>query len=73
VRLHGPGANKYQGDYSKQALRAWASRIEVWRKDLKHVFVYFDNDQAAYATKNALELKQMLETGGKTGKAQSAA
>ena len=60
VRLHGPGANKYQGDYTQQALQTWASRIEAWRKELKHVFVYFDNDQAAYAPKNALELKRMV-------------
>ncbi len=59
VRLHGPG-NKYQGDYSAATLRTWASRIEQWRKDLKHVFVYFDNDQAAFAAKNALELKGMI-------------
>jgi len=61
VRLHGPGANKYQGDYSEETLRTWASRIEAWRKELKHIFVYFDNDQAAYAPKNALELKKMLK------------
>ena len=61
VRLHGPG-NKYQGDYSDQILRNWARRIEAWRKELKHVFVYFDNDQAGYAPKNALELKEMVST-----------
>jgi uncharacterized protein YecE (DUF72 family) len=59
VRLHGPG-NKYQGDYSDQILRSWARRIEEWRKQLKHVFVYFDNDQAGFAPKNAMELKQMV-------------
>ena len=59
VRLHGPG-NKYQGDYSKQTLRDWADRIAAWRRELKHIFVYFDNDQAAFAAKNALELKQMV-------------
>jgi uncharacterized protein YecE (DUF72 family) len=59
VRLHGPG-DKYQGDYSRSTLRAWAKRIEAWRKELKHIFVYFDNDQAAFAAKNALELKHMV-------------
>jgi len=61
VRLHGPGANKYQGHYTEQTLRTWAARIEAWRNELKHIFVYFDNDQAAYAPKNALELKRLLE------------
>ncbi len=60
VRLHGPGASKYQGDYSEDALRTWASRIDAWRRELQHIFVYFDNDQAGYAPKNALELKRML-------------
>ncbi len=59
VRLHGPG-NKYQGDYSEDTLRGWAEKIAAWRKQLKHVFVYFDNDQAAFAAKNALELKQLV-------------
>jgi uncharacterized protein YecE (DUF72 family) len=59
VRLHGPG-NKYQGDYSRQILRNWAKRIEAWRRSLRHVFVYFDNDQAGFAPKNALDLKKMI-------------
>ena len=59
LRLHGPGS-KYQGDYSSSTLRTWAKRIEKWRRELKHVFVYFDNDQAAFAPKNALELKEMV-------------
>ena len=61
LRLHGPG-NKYQGDYGRSTLRSWAKRIENWGKELTHVFVYFDNDQAAFAPKNALGLKQMIDT-----------
>jgi uncharacterized protein YecE (DUF72 family) len=60
VRLHGPGAGKYQGSYSHAQLRGWAKRIQVWAKTLKAVYVYFDNDQAAYAAQNALELQQMI-------------
>lgn len=56
VRLHGPGG-PYQGSYSHQVLRHWAERIAGWRSRLKSIFVYFDNDQAGYAAKNALELK----------------
>jgi len=59
VRLHGPG-NKYQGDYSKKTLHTWANRISAWRNELKHIFVYFDNDESGFAAKNALELKQMV-------------
>ena len=59
VRLHGPG-RKYQGDYSSQQLRGWARRIGRWRNTVKAIYVYFDNDQAGYAAKNATELKAML-------------
>ena len=59
VRLHGPGA-KYQGDYSKQILEHWAQRIAEWSQKLRAVYVYFDNDQAAYAARNALELKRLV-------------
>ena len=59
VRLHGPGG-KYQGSYSDDQLRAWADRIREWSKKLRAVYVYFDNDQAAYAPRNALTLKQMV-------------
>jgi uncharacterized protein YecE (DUF72 family) len=59
VRLHGPG-NKYQGDYSRETLGTWARRIAEWQKNLRHIFVYFDNDQAGFAPKNALELKSLV-------------
>jgi uncharacterized protein YecE (DUF72 family) len=59
VRLHGPG-RKYQGDYSTKQLRDWARRISAWRDDLDAVYVYFDNDQAGYAAKNASQLKNLL-------------
>ncbi len=60
VRLHGPAAGKYQGSYSNERLQEWARRIQDWSKDLKAVYVYFDNDQAGYAAQNALTLKQMI-------------
>jgi uncharacterized protein YecE (DUF72 family) len=60
VRLHGPGA-AYQGAYSAATLRRWAARIRDWQKSLKAIYLYFDNDQAGYAAKNALSLKRMLE------------
>jgi uncharacterized protein YecE (DUF72 family) len=73
VRLHGPSENKYQGDYSKKILEAWAKRIAVWTKELKHVFVYFDNDQSGFAAKNALELKKMVNEGSQLAKSRKAA
>jgi uncharacterized protein YecE (DUF72 family) len=60
VRLHGPGAGKYQGSYDDRRLRAWAKRIEDWGKKLKAIYIYFDNDQAGYAAENALRLREMV-------------
>ena len=59
VRLHGPGA-KYQGDYPHTVLESWARRLERWSPRLEAAYVYFDNDEAAYAVKNAKELKRLV-------------
>ena len=59
VRLHGPADRKYQGSYSDDRLQVWARQIEDWAKELKAVYVYFDNDQAGYAAQNALSLKRL--------------
>lgn len=59
IRLHGPGG-PYQGSYSQETLREWARKIERWGERLKDIYVYFDNDQAAFAAGNALQLKQMV-------------
>ena len=58
VRLHGPGG-KYQGCYTGATLRAWAKWIEQW-SSLRAIYIYFDNDQAGYAARNALELKRLV-------------
>ena len=31
-----------------------------WQKRLRGIYLYFDNDQAAYAVENALGLKRMM-------------
>jgi len=59
VRLHGP-LGPYQGSYPEAALRIWAERVQKWRRKLKGVYIYFDNDQQAFAARNALELKRLL-------------
>ena len=58
VRLHGPGG-KYQGSYPHPELQQWARRIGDWRRTLRAVYVYFDNDMAGYAAQNAAELRRM--------------
>jgi uncharacterized protein YecE (DUF72 family) len=59
VRLHGP-LGKYQGSYSPAALEIWAQRIRDWRSKLKKIYMYFDNDQEAFAVRNALDLKRLV-------------
>ncbi len=60
IRLHGPDANKYQGDYSKDTLQNWRDSIRNWKNDGKTVYCYFDNDQSGYAAHNADQLQAML-------------
>jgi len=46
------------------AIRGTLLSLEVirgWEKDLRAVYVYFDNDQAGYAVENARTLREMLE------------
>ena len=59
IRLHGPGG-AYQGRYTEKRLGGWAGDIRHWRRRLKDIYVYFDNDLHGYAAHNALELKKML-------------
>ncbi len=60
IRLHGPGA-KYQGSYSGKVLADWAKSIRKWVRARKDVYIYFDNDQEAYAVYNARTLAALLK------------
>ncbi|MFQ5984746.1 MAG: DUF72 domain-containing protein [Alphaproteobacteria bacterium] len=61
IRLHGPG-ERYVGNYDEATLGAWAQRLRAWRQDGKDSYVYFDNtDEADYALRNALRLKELTE------------
>mgnify|MGYP003574877510 CR=1 FL=1 len=60
LRLHGPGAGKYQGSYSDEALMEWAVQCKKWL-ETKDVFVYFDNDEKGYAPMNALHLLHFIK------------
>src|SRR5207253_3573217 len=69
VRLHGPTQSKYQGSYSDAQLENWARRIEEWRRTLDAVYVYFDNDDSAYAVNNALTLKRLVSASSRPRRA----
>jgi uncharacterized protein YecE (DUF72 family) len=60
VRLHGPTQFKYQGSYTDAQLEVWADRIRSWKRKMKAIYVYFDNDDSAYAVDNALTLKRFV-------------
>jgi uncharacterized protein YecE (DUF72 family) len=51
---------KYQELYSTDRLRRWAKQVEEWAKYLASIYIYFDNDQAGYAARNALEVKRLI-------------
>ncbi|MEZ0059935.1 uncharacterized protein YecE (DUF72 family) [Bradyrhizobium elkanii] len=57
LRLHGP-MRWYRHDYSRKELAIWAERIRAI--GAKRAWIYFNNDNDAYAPKNAATLRRML-------------
>ena len=60
VRLHGSGS-AYTGNYRAPGLRLWVDRAHGWNRKSKEVFLYFDNDEKAYAAKNGRRTISLLE------------
>jgi uncharacterized protein YecE (DUF72 family) len=69
VRLHGPD-DPYQGQYGDCALASWADAFKRWRRGGREVYCYFDNDEAAYAPRDALRLQERAGRGGKVRRAR---
>ncbi len=61
MRRHGEGGS-YATNYTTEQLKKDAKRIKEYLKIGKDVYIYFNNDTFAYAPKNALELKAILES-----------
>ena len=59
LRLHGSRV-LYGSDYTDEELSAWAPRVGRWSSEGRDVYVYFDNDQKAYAPHDALELARQV-------------
>lgn len=59
VRLHGP-VRAYAGSYRRLRLERWAETIRALVPHVDETFVYFNNDQNAYAPKNAQTLQSLL-------------
>jgi uncharacterized protein YecE (DUF72 family) len=60
LRFHGATAAKYSGSYSDEALQSWAQQMDEWRKNLRAIYAYFNNDIGGHAVRNAKKLKQLV-------------
>jgi uncharacterized protein YecE (DUF72 family) len=59
IRLH--GARKlYASRYTDEELDEWAALVDAWRRRGSDVYVYFDNDNKAYAPGDARRLLDRL-------------
>lgn len=63
VRLHGP-VRAYAGSYRAVRLARWAEAIRELAAGVDETFVYFNNDERAFAPRNALALRALLEASG---------
>lgn len=63
VRLHGT-SGRYQGAYSPAALRSWADWLTREARAGRRAWVYFNNDVAAQAPRDAARLKRLVARRG---------
>lgn len=66
VRMHGSEL-LYNSSYTEPELRDWAARILEWKDKHLDCYIYFNNDAFAFATHNALRLKELVS--GRLGRA----
>jgi len=59
VRFHG-STGLYDSCYTDDELRSWAEKIARLGNGLSAVYVYFNNDSHAFATRNAKKLMELL-------------
>lgn len=59
VRLHGP-VRAYAGSYRRVRLERWAATILALEPQVSGAFVYFNNDERAFAARNAVTLRELL-------------
>lgn len=60
IRLHGP-VRAYRGSYRRLRMEAWAGAIRTLAGAVETTYIYFNNDERAFAARNALALRDMLE------------
>jgi uncharacterized protein YecE (DUF72 family) len=59
MRFHG-GTDLYASCYSDEELSRWAEGLSEISKNLKDLYIYFNNDAHAYAVSNAKTIKKIL-------------
>lgn len=62
IRFHG-SEGLYSSCYSDEELSQWASKIAQLGKEVKAVYIYFNNDAEAFAVRNALTLAEFINKG----------
>lgn len=62
IRAHGPSGD-YRENYPDQVLEHWADHILTWRRQMRTVYVYFDNDQKSAAPRDAQRLRSLVNGG----------
>jgi uncharacterized protein YecE (DUF72 family) len=60
IRFHGHD-NLYSSCYTDEELNNWSKNIVELSQDLETVYIYFNNDVAGYALKNAVTLGDYIE------------
>ncbi|WP_426519093.1 DUF72 domain-containing protein [Diaminobutyricibacter sp. McL0618] len=64
IRMHGPDHDHlYAGSYSDADLHWWAERAAEWNR-MGDVYIYFNNDGAGNAVRNAESLRGILARSG---------
>lgn len=59
IRMHGPG-DLYGSKYTTKQLKNLAEKIKKWKRKVKDIYVYFNNDTKGYAVGNAKKLEQLI-------------
>ena len=60
VRFHGPKA-LYASSYSDEALKEYADKFLVWKKEGHHIWAFFNNDINGHALNNTTTLLNFLK------------
>jgi len=61
IRFHG-STGLYWSCYSDEELAEWARRLADLAANLKAVYIYFNNDAEAFAVRNAITLRDYLQS-----------